>query len=191
MMGMAMLLGGAVAVGRDLPKLECRAASMDKVAYQLLDEPLQEASIRAAFVSPMMPPGPNSYVMTMESGARAPAPGLPEPVAKAPSFTVVAGDFERVCSIDLTVQECPQLEGVMAQLKALSIPVGYNYDSPRPTYTLGYSTVVLKASDGDGNDITWRSFRPGHPLWVAIGDARASLRPCLEPLIKEFPPYRF
>src|SRR5690606_1250190 len=67
-----------------------------KVAYQLLDEPLQEASIRAAFVSPMMPPGPNSYVMTMESGARAPAPGLPEPVAKAPSFTVVAGDFERV-----------------------------------------------------------------------------------------------
>lgn len=191
MIAIAMLLGGAVAAGGGLPKLECRLASMSKVAHQLLDEPLPAASIRVARVSAMMPPGPHSFVMTMESGARLPAPGLPKPVAKAPSFTVVAGDFERVCSVRLTVQECPQLENVMKELKALSIPVGYNYDLPRQTYVYDVSKAVLQASDGDGNDVTWRSSMPGHPLRAAIGDFRDRLRPCLEPLIREFPPYKF
>lgn len=190
-LGMAMLLGGAVAVGSDLPKPACRAASMSDVASQLLGEPLPAASIRAAFVSAMMPPGPHSFVMTMESGARLPAPGLPKPVAKAPNFTIVAGDFEKVCSIELTVQACPQLEGVMKALKALSIPVGYNYDSPRQNYAYDVGRVVLQASDGDGNDIEWQSSSPGHPLRAAIGEARGGLRSCLRPLIEEFPPYKF
>lgn len=190
MIGQAILTLALALEGASPVPIHCDITDERVQIGQMLDRPISADSYRIASWSDSLAEFPSATVVTSDSGMRLPAPGLRHPENAPALLTIVLVSRHRTCTARMTPAQCPAVKKADNLVKATSIPIGHNTGVRRGGSIDHPSHLVLKFRDGDGNTGTWSREWDGNPAGDSISKALEVLRPCMDGLVREFPPHK-
>lgn len=136
------------------------------------DMPMSSDSIRF-IITPDNYRGDGLLMVQIDSGMRRSmgAEGRPFIIASV-------GNSSRTCTVRMALEACPEAARVNDELRRMRIPIGYGMGTLE-RISLHATTYSMQFHGNGLNRLSY--FQPGNPLEKPLMEAKAALKPCLQP----------